>query len=972
MVERHAPKGGSSLPSCLARMVCAVCLAFTCVPAAALSGVLSGVGSAWADDALVFASWVDVATDPGEAPQQVQMFFTVQPDGKTVKVGRNNSASGASYAIDAGFDRMVVIPEKVTHDTYGTFEVTGIQDYAFGSSAVNGVHSQLAGVRIPASVKEIGTYAFAWCPLAKVELSTYEGSEASALTDIGQFAFFRTGVEEITIPSSVKTLGTSAFQYCDKLAKVEFADVDNSALTDMGSGCFQISTTSGGALGEIVLPAGLKSIPAKAFAYQGSLKHVQILGDKQGMEFTIGQDAFQNCKSLEYVEIPQLSETGKTGAYQASIAPGAFYNCTALATVVFKGNMAKVSVAGNGVEAAFYGCDSLETVVYHGSVLPGMGNTDAKFSGGMGPGQERNDSATNATPFFDWLLARELTYYYNVVFYDENPVNEDGTVNADAQAISSARVRDDVTISQIKDQVAGRDSTLFKGEQVYDDNGQLPDSRYAGVAWAFQAGFVDSSMLSSSVYAYAPDTSGKVDVKSCNISLRLHSFVSGTQPVTVGYSITTPTGVAPVLKTDYTLGLAMLDASTGEWKAAQEVGINDLSKVTNPGSYRLYFMSTESGMLTGQTYASFEVAKAIDSMHSFSTYVWGTTGKGAAYPAHYLYKSSGMGLEAEFGQCDFGILVSVDDPWGLAASLWLSRSLGGAVIIPYDAATFDGSYDLAMTIVRNRVKANGRILIMGDESVISGEVKDVVESAMSDSTSRLSYPKGGEAAGVAMAVRSFTNIGAKCGSTAYVIASDAEGGNVAAYGALLNSCYSFEQSDPIFFCGEDGSLDPETRFVLKTGGFDRVVMVGESDAGLGWLEHQVSNSSMTFDSLVGTPQQLSRDANKSYFGKSSDGCAVVYVSPTESNGAQAVVASLAASYRNATLVFVGSLDEAKSYVPELMTEERVLRTPYNYFIGTNDSEEAQSFLQGLAEIVNTQYGAVYEEEGGEGDAENVD
>ena len=87
--------------------------------------------------------------------------------------------------------------------------VTSIADEAFKDCTV------LTSIKIPSSVKHIGSYAFTKCKaLESVTLS--EGQ-----TDIGRYAFqFCTGLTSIAIPESVTYIGRYAFNNCDNLRDI--------------------------------------------------------------------------------------------------------------------------------------------------------------------------------------------------------------------------------------------------------------------------------------------------------------------------------------------------------------------------------------------------------------------------------------------------------------------------------------------------------------------------------------------------------------------------------------------------------------------------------------------------------------------------------------------------------------------------------------------------------------------------------
>lgn len=120
-------------------------------------------------------------------------------------------------------DGNVVIPSKINDKT-----VIAIADGAFDSK------TSINSVSLPASVKTIGTDAFYEC----TSLSTFTIADNSNLESIGQRAFYMcSSLEEFTIPASVNTLGSGAFDMCTQLTKVTFLNpTPCSILGDDGSG----------------------------------------------------------------------------------------------------------------------------------------------------------------------------------------------------------------------------------------------------------------------------------------------------------------------------------------------------------------------------------------------------------------------------------------------------------------------------------------------------------------------------------------------------------------------------------------------------------------------------------------------------------------------------------------------------------------------------------------------------------------
>lgn len=123
--------------------------------------------------------------------------------------------------------------------------VTSIGKYAFYDL------SALEEVEIASSVKSIGSYAFQSSPITSIELS--EGLET-----IESFAFWGADFTEITIPASVKVIGFNAFEDCTALTTVKFA---GEGLEYVGTYAFKECS----ALTDIEFPASVHQVNENVF-----------------------------------------------------------------------------------------------------------------------------------------------------------------------------------------------------------------------------------------------------------------------------------------------------------------------------------------------------------------------------------------------------------------------------------------------------------------------------------------------------------------------------------------------------------------------------------------------------------------------------------------------------------------------------------------------------------------------------------
>ncbi len=179
--------------------------------------------------------------------------------------------------------------------------LTEIGDYAFYGSG-------LSTVTIPKNVTTVGIYAFSSC----ADLATVTTNAENI--SFGDGAFRNCGnLKKFTSYANQLTFGTTTFQNCVKLT-----DVDLTGLTTLGgstfSGCTSLST--------IMLPEGVTSIGANAFNGCTSLGTITIPESVT----SIGANVFYGCTLLSKVTIPE----GVT-----SIGNTVFRNCSSLKGVTF-------------------------------------------------------------------------------------------------------------------------------------------------------------------------------------------------------------------------------------------------------------------------------------------------------------------------------------------------------------------------------------------------------------------------------------------------------------------------------------------------------------------------------------------------------------------------------------------------------------------------------------------------------------
>lgn len=259
-----------------------------------------------------------------------------------------------------------------TMKTIGGFSNTGIKEIAFAEGATPEAISDyaflncdsLSTITLPNSIKSLGTGAFYDCDTLKtVKLPT-------GITKIAKQAFYHCGfLQSITIPQSVTEIGAEAFAACSKLTAISLP----SALTTIGIASFHST-----GLTSITLPEGMTTIEPGTFG-KSKLKSIKL--SKSLKQITSNNESY-NLGSLpnEYYDFRKYINMYREDS-------GAFYNCKELESINLNG--AALTILGSytfneceklrGIDLsstkleeipayAFHSCDSLRTVTFPNTV----------------------------------------------------------------------------------------------------------------------------------------------------------------------------------------------------------------------------------------------------------------------------------------------------------------------------------------------------------------------------------------------------------------------------------------------------------------------------------------------------------------------------------------------------------------------------------------------------------------------------
>lgn len=255
-----------------------------------------------------------------------------------------------------------------TMKTIGGFSNTGIKEIAFAEGATPEAISDyaflncdsLSTITLPNSIKSLGTGAFYDCDTLKtVKLPT-------GITKIAKQAFYHCGfLQSITIPQSVTEIGAEAFAACSKLTAISLpsalttiriASFHSTGLTSItlpeGMTTIEPGTFGKSKLKSIKLPKSLKQITSNNESYNlGSLPNEYYDFRKYINMYREDSGAFQNCKELESIDLNSAALT--------ALGANTFRECDKLRNI----NLT-VTKLEEIPTYAFYSCDSLQAVTF--------------------------------------------------------------------------------------------------------------------------------------------------------------------------------------------------------------------------------------------------------------------------------------------------------------------------------------------------------------------------------------------------------------------------------------------------------------------------------------------------------------------------------------------------------------------------------------------------------------------------------
>ena len=188
----------------------------------------------------------------------------------------------------------------------------------------------LESITLPSTLKTVGNTAFYNCTSLK------EIVIPKKVTKIGTSVFRNCrALQSVSLPAGITSIGTSAFRDCRVLEQLELPE----SLTKINSSAFYNCYE----LGKLIIPESVTTIGSSAFY---GMKQIEEITIPEGIT-SIGSSTFRNCTELKTVNLPSTV---------TSIGKYAFRECRAMESLKLPENLTTIDVM------AFFNCHALKAI----------------------------------------------------------------------------------------------------------------------------------------------------------------------------------------------------------------------------------------------------------------------------------------------------------------------------------------------------------------------------------------------------------------------------------------------------------------------------------------------------------------------------------------------------------------------------------------------------------------------------------
>ncbi len=279
----------------------------------------------------------------------------------SVTFGNSLQTVGSFAFADCDLIEQAQLPQTVTKlGDHAFYNCDSLRSFAFpqGIKQVPGWVLQgcdgLQSVTLASGTTSIGENAFDGCK----RLATINLAGQNELATIGNYAFYNTALQSVTLPNTITSMGYAIFQYCHQLQRINVPTGIDYVPYDFCEGCENLQA--------VQLHPGLRTVRHDAFYGCNRLESIELSNQITSIEY----NAFRDCASLPFMALPSgLTFLGSWAFGGAKAFKGKVVVPTGVTTIeggAFRESGITGVVLPEGIGTwgtdIFYHCDSLSTV----------------------------------------------------------------------------------------------------------------------------------------------------------------------------------------------------------------------------------------------------------------------------------------------------------------------------------------------------------------------------------------------------------------------------------------------------------------------------------------------------------------------------------------------------------------------------------------------------------------------------------